>query len=240
MVEANFEEKFSLNEMILEGIYYFDIDLDSLKDDYSFQSVGTIPNSEITELPESLIKKFQDYLKKPRPEFDGKSYWDISHDDSYAKKSNKGYNGNTKKFFTRKQVDDILFSSEIYDFLNQYSSNKKPSSQELLMEVAKQKINWNNAVKEALLPSDEYSPDFPSQEMLILEDIKLMVEGIFDIFYEPIDFKKLDDEKHYVNVNGGNKTNIKSILLTNRINEKSNYLIRRSLNDIKKRLENKD
>lgn len=240
MSEPNLEEKFSLNEMILEGINHFEIDLNSLKKELNFVTIGAIPNNKVDELPEAFIKKFHAYLKAPRQELNGKSYWDISYDDTYANTSNKKYHGNTKNFFTKKQVEDILFSSEIYDFLNQYSSNKKPSSKEMLMEVAKENLNWKKFIEEALLPSDEYFPNFSSQEMLILEDIELMVEGIFDIFYEPIDFEQLHRDKEYVNFNGGNRANILSLFLSAKISEKSNYLTRRSLEDIKKRLEKKD
>ena len=190
------EQKYSLNDIILEAMKKFEIE-----DEYQ------------EKIPDRIRKRFEKYVKETKNQ-EGKTLWDASEDHDY-KKSGEKKDEKSYHFFTEKVKDEIIYSDEMYDYLIARSSSEKiknlPKRKLLQEKIAKTKEDWQKAQKDAGLPPEPYTGTIPSGTDVITEKNMIMFTALFELFFNPIDEKLLSDDIFNSSYYGGDTETMASM-----------------------------
>lgn len=205
------EEKYTLDEVILEGMRIFQI---SANDNYSY--------SRNKRVPEAFRKKFESYVKKERPKDNpGKTFWDEAVDETIKK-------GNKKLFhyFTADRMKEIIYSDEIYNYLHKQKYNcSLPTAQELNEMIAESERNYVKFCEDHNFRVDHYVGEIPKEEELIQKSNAIMLTALYELFFEPLDLKLLYNDIYNESVYGGNSLTKEVILSQLRSKDYHNYII---------------
>lgn len=183
------EQKYSLDEIIFEAMKRFEI-----PDEYEDEKRGKAPGR--------FRKKFENYVKT-QTDKTGKTLWESAEDHEYEKADKKSFH-----FFTKKVMEEIIYSDEIYDYLIARSNSeriKKLPTRKFLNDLAeKEKKNWEDAQKQAGFLPEQYFGEIPTPQTIMEEKNTIMFTALFELFFNPIDEKLLNDDIFNSYYYGGN------------------------------------
>lgn len=205
------EEKYTLDEVILEGMRIFQI------------SAMIITFILVTNVfPKHFVKNLNHTLKKERPKDNpGKTFWDEAVDETIKK-------GNKKLFhyFTADRMKEIIYSDEIYNYLHKQKYNcSLPTAQELNEMIAESERNYVKFCKDHNFRVDHYVGEIPKEEELIQKSNAIMLTALYELFFEPLDLKLLYNDIYNESVYGGNSLTKEVILSQLRSKDYHNYII---------------
>ena len=234
------EQKYTLNEIILEAMRRFELPDDEIpkmkdKNEPTFQKKTQLETNmaktkkEIP--PERYRKKFETYVKTEKNK-SGKTLWDASVDRTYKRSNSKTFH-----FFTKQQMEDILYSDIIYDYcITNSSSDKIKSSRtrkELQKLVDEEKRKWDEIKQEPDMTGLFGGGTVPTETDFYIEKSMIMLEALFELFFEPINGELLQKDMVNSSYYGGDTETAESMESKLRHSDFHNYYsIREKANSI--------
>lgn len=185
------EEKYSLNEVVKYAMDLFGIEYDKESE--------TEKNLSYTsaEVPGKIRKKFLNFVKSHT--VDGKTLWDLAEDRNYEKANNKSF-----RFFDKETMEYIIYSDEIYDYLIKHSPQKYTPRAELQKLVEDAHEKWDRYVKENNYAEPVYVGKEPSPEEIEQKRSEIMLNALFELFFEPFNTELLANDMYNAMCLGGN------------------------------------
>lgn len=198
------QKKYTLNEVIREAMTFYEV---KIKD----------PRLDATR----FRKKFENYLKNTLDN-NGISLWEKSIDHDYEFANKKSFH-----FFTSDQMMKIIGSDEIYDYMKNESSNSKikelPSRAEIMDDVYDSHKRWNDFQQETGMPDYHYVGITPKETDLWTLQINIMLEALFNLFFEPLKIELLTRDYDNSCLYGGNTETFQTMYSKLRLRDYTNY-----------------
>ena len=204
-------KKFTLNEIILEAMDFYE----------TSEYYRLYNKNHKSIVLDQFRKKFDSFVKNTL-EDNGKTFWDNALDYDY-----KGANKKSFHFFTTDQKNKIISADEIHDYMINLSSNpeiKNRSKRSEINKIVKESHkNWQEVVKELGLANDHYIGITPSETDFNQLKTTIMFEALFNLFFEPLDQKKLSEDFYNSCLYGGNTETFESAYSKLRLRDYTNY-----------------
>ena len=142
----------------------------------------------------------------------GNTLWESAVDRDYTDANKKSFH-----FFTKEQVDKILYSEEIYDYFQQRSTSSEvrelPTKKELRLELEAGRSEWVKLREETHWGATPYIGTDVSENAAEMKRLQIMSNAVFELFFEPLDTKRLYEDM-YNNAHFGYDTETEETLLS--------------------------
>jgi len=190
-------KKYTLDEILERAINEFKLEPES-------NVSGTKPHAKYRW-------KLSEYVKHTY-ESGSKTFWESAVDRDYPDADGRSFH-----FFTKEQVDKILYSEEIYDYFLQRSNSpevkKLPTKKEIRLELEAGRSEWVKLREETHWGATPYIGTDVSENAAEIKRLQIMSNAVFELFFEPLDTKRLYEDM-YNNAHFGYDTETEETLLS--------------------------